>query len=384
MLLCPRDYLSSFLKIGTIILLVLGTIVAAPHLQAPAWNSTFISGGPVVPGAVFPFVFITIMCGAVSGFHALVSSGTTPKMINKETDARMIGYGAMLIEGLVGIVALIAASALPVMQYYDINTPPDNIPQYQVRIQQIAARDPAAKLDEPLPDVGEHVQGRTGGAVTLAMGMAHVLNTAVNNVIGNPDTPPSWLSNLFKYWYHFAIMFEALFILTTIDTGTRVGRFLLQETMGKWIHPKLGQTDWWPSAILSTALITLTWWYFLDANAFNAIWAMFGIANQMLAVIALAVASAALTRNGKRRYIAITLIPMAFVAFTTTTAAVLKLIDYSKPLVSYLHTPTSFPTNPLISTICILAILACTAITTIGALTITFKPPVPSPSPQPV
>jgi carbon starvation protein CstA len=181
-------------------------------------------------------------------------------------------------------------------------------------------------------------------------------------------------------------MFEALFILTTIDAGTRVGRFLLQETMGKWIHPRLAHTDWWPSAILSTALITLTWWYFLDANAFAAIWAMFGIANQTLAVMALAIASAALARNGKRRYVAVTLAPMAFVAFTTTTAAIFKLIDYIKPLAAYLHAPSAapFPTNPLISIVCILAILICTTITVAGSLAVTLKPPRPAPIPQPV
>jgi carbon starvation protein CstA len=383
MLLCPRDYLSSFLKIGTIALLVVGVVVAHPHLRAPAVNGVFLGGGPVVPGAVFPFVFITIMCGAVSGFHALVASGTTPKMISNERDARLIGYGAMLMEGLVGIVALIAASALPVLQYYDINTPPEAIPQYQAQIQQIHDSDKAAAtLDEPLPDVGEHVQGRTGGAVTLAMGMAHVLNAAVNNVIGNPAKPPQWLTELFRYWYHFAIMFEALFILTTIDTGTRVGRFLLQETMGKWIAPKLGQTDWWPSAILSTAVITATWWYFLDANAFAAIWAMFGIANQMLAVMALAIASATLVRIGKRRYVAVTLAPMCFVVLTTTSAALLKLVDYAKPIVGYWRAlaeskAAAFPTNPLISGVCILAILACAAVVVAGSLWAVFrKPPV--------
>jgi carbon starvation protein CstA len=381
MLLCPRDYLSSFLKIGTISLLVLGVVVAHPHLRAPAINGVFLGGGPVVPGAVFPFVFITIMCGAVSGFHALVASGTTPKMINNESDARLIGYGAMLIEGLVGIVALIAASALPVAQYYDINTPPESIPQYQADIQRVHDQDKAANtLDEQLPDVGEHVQGRTGGAVTLAMGMAHVLNTAVNNVIGNPAKPPPWLTDLFRYWYHFAIMFEALFILTTIDTGTRVGRFLLQETMGKWITPKLGQTDWWPSAILSTAVITGTWWYFLDSNAFPAIWAMFGVANQMLAVMALAIASATLVRIGKRRYVAVTLVPMCFVTVTTCSAAVLKLMDYGKPVIGYVRairtaSPPAFPTNPLISGVCVLAILACSAVVVGGALWIVYGKP---------
>ena len=364
MLLCPRDYLSSFLKIGTVGLLVVGVIVAHPHLQAPAINSAFISGGPVVQGAVFPFLFITIMCGAVSGFHALVASGTTPKMIDKETDARMIGYGAMLMEGLVGILALIAATALPTNQYYDINTQPEKLPLYQQKIQEVAAHDPASKLDQPLPDVGEHLQGRVGGAVTLAIGMAYILNSAVTNVIGNPQHPPAWLGSLFTYWYHFAIMFEALFILTTIDAGTRIGRFLLQETLGKWVHPKLGKTDSWPSAIAATLIITLAWWYFLDAHAFAAIWVMFGIANQALAIMALAIVSAALVRVGRARYLPVTLLPLLFVIVTTGSAAILKLIEYVGKIG---HSPES-PADPYISLFCILAIMACALVVTVGSV----------------
>ena len=368
LLLCPRDYLSSFLKIGTIALLVLGVIIAHPVMHAPAFNSTFMNGGPVVSGAIFPFVFITIMCGAISGFHALVSSGTTPKMINKETDARTIGYGAMLMEGLVGIVALIAASALPIHQYYNINTPAAAIPQFAQKIHEVAANDPMAKLDEPIPDVGEQVQGRTGGAVTLAIGMASILNDAVTNVIGSPDKPRPWLADLFRYWYHFAIMFEALFIMTTIDTGTRVGRFLLQETMGKWIHPRLGKTDWWPSAILATALISGSWGYFL-AEDFDAIWSMFGIANQMLAVMALAVATAALTRGGKKRYAWVTVLPMCFVIITTGSASYIKLAQYF----SAMH--GAHPLNPIVSAVCVLAIDGCTAIVVINSLLVSRKAP---------
>jgi carbon starvation protein len=376
MLLCPRDYLSSFLKIGTVILLVVGVIVAHPHLRAEAINPTFLHEGPVVAGPIYPFLFITIMCGAISGFHALVSSGTTPKMIGKETDARTIGYGAMLIEGLVGIVAMIAAAALPPLDYYNINTATADLPKYVTQIQEIAARDRAARIDEPpeppLPDVGEHVQGRTGGAVTLALGMAHVFDTATRNILGTRDKAPAWLLDAFKYWYHFAIMFEALFILTTIDTGTRVGRFLLQETMGKWLHPKLAQTDWWPSAIISTAVISLSWWYFLSANAFPAIWSMFGIANQMLAVIALAVASAVLARSGKRRYLAVTLVPMIIVALTTGSAAFVLLTKYVTRI-RHLG-PGESPLNPYISAICVLIILACTAVIVVGALRTLSKP----------
>ncbi len=377
MLLCPRDYLSSFLKIGTILLLAIGTIVAHPQLQAPAVNMAFIGGGPVVSGPVFPFLFITIMCGAISGFHALVASGTTPKMIDKETDARLIGFGGMLMEGLVGVLALIAAAALPTNQYYDINTPMDKMPAYQQQIRAVAAHDPAAKLDEPLPDVGEHLQGRVGGGVTLAVGMAYILNSAVGNFIGNAQHPPEWLGDLFKYWYHFAIMFEALFILTTIDTGTRVGRFLLQETMGKWINPRLARTDSWPAAILATGLITVGWWYFLDAHAFAAIWVMFGIANQALAIMALAIASAALVRAGKGRYLPVTLLPLIFVIVTTASAAILKLIEYVRAM----HGAAS--ADPYISAGCILAIMVCAGIVTVGSVRSWGKPPAPTP-PQPV
>ena len=230
---------------------------------------------------------------------------------------------------------------------------------------EVSANDSAAKLDEKLPlDVGEHLQGRTGGAVTLAMGMAHILNGAIVNIIGRPDKPPAWLGSLFAYWYHFAIMFEALFILTTIDTGTRVGRFLLQETLGKWVHPKFAQTSWWPSAILATALITLGWWYFLNANAFSAIWAMFGVANKMLAVIALAIATAALSQSDKRRYCWVTLLPMIFVAITTTSAAVLNLVQYFKK-------PT--PTH-ILSAACLIAIVLCAIVIVSTAMLKAAKP----------
>ncbi|MGN6370629.1 MAG: carbon starvation CstA family protein [Phycisphaerae bacterium] len=334
-LLLPRDYLSSFLKIGTVGLLVLGVILARPTLQAPAINTAFLGGGPVVAGAIFPFVFITIMCGAISGFHALVSSGTTPKMINTETDARMIGYGAMLMEGLVGIVALIAATSLPSGHYYAMNTDPSKMPAYQKEIAALASHDVPGvgeKRVEPLSavetTVGENLSGRTGGGVTLAVGMAKIFDDAAKRILGTASSGVAWMEGMMKYWYHFAIMFEALFILTTIDAGTRVGRFLLQETMGKWVHPSLGKTDSWPSAILATALIVAGWWYFIDSQAMDAIWPMFGIANQMLAVMALAIATVALVRGGKGRYWWVTVLPMCFVVATTGSAAVVMIERY--------------------------------------------------------
>ncbi len=317
-LLVPRDYLSSFLKIGTIGLLVLGVIVANPKLSAPPINRVFINGGPAVAGKIFPFLFITIMCGAISGFHSLVSSGTTSKMLRRESDARAIGYGAMLIEGLVGVVAIIAAATLPVGDFYAMNTDLAVMPTYHDRILMI----PGGGIEH----VGDYerltqesLRGRTGGGVTLAVGMAKVFDESLRRVGGATWGGADWF---WKYWYHFAIMFEALFILTTIDAGTRIGRFLLQELLGKAIHPKCADTKWWPAAMISTAAIVGGWAYFINSGDFAAIWAMFGVANQMLAVIALAVVSVYLANEGKEKYLWVTLVPMAVVMTTTSTAAV--------------------------------------------------------------
>ncbi|HMP03271.1 MAG TPA: carbon starvation CstA family protein, partial [Gemmatales bacterium] len=330
MLLCPRDYISSFLKIGTIILLVVGVVVANPVLRHPPLNETFQAGGPTFEGGVFPFVFICVMCGAISGFHALVSSGTTPKMIDKESHIRPIGYGAMLIEGLVGVMALIAAAALPVDLYYDINTPLEKAPQLEPKLAELyqslgvpAAKDrlhavgvkDVAHLD--LNDLetmvgGEALRGRTGGAVTLAVSMALIFTQAL--------AWTAWpVAKVMAYWYHFAIMFEALFILTTIDTGTRIARFLLQEMLGR-VHPKFQQTDWLPGALLATLLVTLGWGTLVATGSISTIWPMFGIANQLLAVVALALITSLLINGGKARYVWVTLPPMLFVTLTTLTA----------------------------------------------------------------
>jgi carbon starvation protein len=314
LLLCPRDYLSSFLKIGTIALLVVGVIVANPKLEAPAINHVFASGGgPYFSGPIFPYVFICIMCGAISGFHALVASGTTPKMIDNETDVRMIGYGAMLMEGLVGVVALIAAASLPSAMYYDINIDLSKRPDFQKSLALLNFDPDGGELVQMEKDVHESLHGRTGGAVTLAVGMARIFSTAVPALRG-----------LVSYWYHFAIMFEALFILTTIDTGTRIGRFLVQEFLGKVWKP-LGNLDWLPASILATGLVTFGWAYFIYTGSVETIWPMFGMANQLLAVIALSVATTVIINSGRGRYAPITLIPMAFVATTTTTTGFLEI-----------------------------------------------------------
>ena len=314
-LLCPRDYLSSFLKIGTVALLVGAVLVANPTLEAPAVNQHFVSGGgPYFKGALFPFCFICIMCGAISGFHALVSSGTTPKMISKESDVRTIGYGAMLIEGLVGIMALIAAASLPQGDYWAINIDLSQVSNYsQTLVDMGADVDNLAVIEEQVG--GESLRGRTGGAVTLAVGMAQIFRDAMDRIAGGSVN----LESVIKYWYHFAIMFEALFILTTIDTGTRIARFLLQESLGK-IYPAFDRTDWLPGAVLSTGLVTAAWGGLIWTGSIETIWPMFGIANQMLAVIALAVVTSVMINAGRGRYAPLTILPMCFVISTTLTA----------------------------------------------------------------
>jgi carbon starvation protein len=279
------------------------------------------------------------MCGAVSGFHALVSSGTTPKMVDRETDVRMIGYGAMLMEGLVGVVALIAAASLRPDLYYDINVGLPDVPKYQVQLNELytalgvnEGKDPLhqTNVDAPqhlqLADVermvgGEALRGRTGGAVTLAVGMSFILSDAFHKVM-------SWtglklqnvsIDGIMKYWYHFAIMFEALFILTTIDAGTRIARFLLQEALGKVI-PQFERTDWLPGAVFATMIVTAGWGFLISTGSISTIWPMFGIANQLLAVVALALVTTLLINSGRQRYALATLLPMLFVSATTLTA----------------------------------------------------------------
>ena len=325
LLLGPRDYLSSFLKIGTVILLVVSVCIANPPLEAPKFNEVFMNGGPTFKaGGIFPFVFICVMCGAVSGFHSLVSSGTTPKMIEKESHIRTIGYGAMLIEGLVGITALIAAAALPNTIYYDINVAIDDLPTYAAKVKEVEAkygRDPLhaagvsdlghlGQIEEKVG--GESLRGRTGGAVTLAVGMSVVFEDAFRTFGVTAD----WL---LKYWYHFAIMFEALFILTTIDAGTRIGRFLLQETVGRAYAP-FARPSWLPGALIASGLVTAGWGWLIYSGSVDTIWPMFGIANQALAVLALALVTTWLVNVGRARYAFVTLLPMLWVSTTTLTA----------------------------------------------------------------
>jgi carbon starvation protein len=310
LLLCPRDYLSSFMKIGTILALALGVFLVHPDLRMPALTQFAAGGGPIIPGKLFPFVFVTIACGAISGFHALVGSGTTPKMIDKESDTRVIGYGAMLMESFVGVMAFIAAASLYPGDYFAINVPPEKFAALGMS---------TVHLPEFSRQVGESLAGRTGGAVSLAIGMAQIFAAVPG------------LKGLLSYWYHFAIMFEALFILTTIDTGTRVGRFLVQEFLGRLYAP-LARTDWMPGTILSSLLVVAGWGYFIWTGSISTIWPMFGVANQLLASIALCVGTTVLINAGRARYAWVTLLPLSFVATTTLTAGWKNIWDNFLPL----------------------------------------------------
>jgi carbon starvation protein len=351
LLLAPRDYLSSFMKIGTIGLLVVGVIVVNPHLQMPAFTRFTAGGGPIVPGPVFPFAFITIACGAISGFHGLISSGTTPKMIDRESDIRVIGYGAMLMEGLVGIVAIIAACALAPGDYFAINVPPQVFAGLGMHVSNLPALEAAVR---------ESVTGRTGGAVSLAIGMAQIFS-------GLPG-----MRQLMDYWYHFAIMFEALFILTTIDAGTRVARYLVGEFFGRAYAP-FARHDWLPGALVSTFLVVAAWGYFIWAGSISTIWPMFGIANQLLASVALAVGTTVIINAGRARYAWVTMAPMGFVAFTTLTAGALSVRDNFYPLAigpdvtkhfqGYLNSVLT-----IVMMICVLVILASAVWRWLGVL----------------
>ncbi len=349
MLLCPRDYLSSYLKIGTIAFLIIGVILVHPNLNMPALTPFTAGGGPVIPGKVYPFVFITIACGAISGFHALIASGTTPKMIAKETDARMIGYGSMLMEGVVGVVALIAATSLFPGDYFAINTAQKTDTQkaaYVRMVDEHSAQDfnlQPREIDRLEQESGEkNLRGRTGGAVTLALGIAKIFD-------GIPG-----LRGLMKYWYHFAIMFEALFILTTIDTGTRVARFLVGEFGGRF-YRKLEEPNWLPGSVVTSALVVAGWAAFIWSGSISTIWPMFGIANQLLASVALCVATTIIINSGRAKYSWVTLVPLSFVATTTLVAGWESITDIFWPLAQNPETAMQGYVNVFLTAIIMLA-----------------------------
>ncbi len=315
MLLCPRDYLSSYMKVGTIFVIVGAVLVVAPEIKAPATTEFVHGGGPIVKGPLFPFVFITIACGAISGFHALVSSGTTPKMIDKETHACSIGYGAMLMESLVGVTALVAACSLIPTDYFEINLTPAAFAAFAAKTHLEPGR-----LVELTRLVGEdHLAGRASGGVALAAGITEIFRDV------------TWLRGSLAYLYHFIIMFEALFILTTIDTGTRIARFLVQELGGRF-SPKLGRTDWLAGTIAASALVCAGWSWFIYTGSIQTLWPMFGVANQLLAVVALTVATTVIVNEGKSRYAWVTIAPLLFVGTTTLTGGFLSIRDIFLPM----------------------------------------------------
>jgi len=333
LLLAPRDYLSTFLKIGTILGLAIGILIVAPEMKMPAMTKFIDGTGPVWSGNLFPFLFITIACGAVSGFHALIASGTTPKLLENEVDARFIGYGAMLMESLVAIMALVAACVIEPGVYFAMNAPaallgttPDVVAQTVTHWGFLLTPD---MLTETARAVGETtIVGRAGGAPTLAVGMAQILH----RVIGGPA--------MMAFWYHFAILFEALFILTAVDAGTRAGRFMLQDLLGSF-HPALKRTESLPANLIATALCVAAWGYFLyqgvvdPLGGINTLWPLFGVSNQMLAAIALVLGTVVLFKMKRERYAWVTIVPTAWLLVCTLTAGWQKIFS-ANPKVGFL------------------------------------------------
>jgi carbon starvation protein len=318
LLLSPRDYLSSIMKITVIGMLAIGLIIVAPEIKMPAFTDFVNGGGPIIPGKLYPYLFITIACGAISGFHSLVSSGTTPKMIMKEADIKTIAVGSMLTEGVVSIMALIAATSLLPLDYFQINVPVEKLQAILPKLHAMGFTE--SNLSQLSSSVGEKIAGRTGGAVSLGVGMAYIFSSIPG------------MKHLMSYWYHFAIMFEALFILTTIDAGTRIGRFLLQEALGK-VYKPFQKTNWLPGNLMTSGLMVFAWAYFIYTGTVSTIWPMFGTANQLLATIALTIGTSFIINRGRKKYAWVTILPMVFVGVTTMTAAYLNIKNIYIPQV---------------------------------------------------
>lgn len=333
LILAPRDYLSTFLKIGTIIALAIGILVTMPELKMPALTQFVDGTGPVWKGALFPFLFITIACGAVSGFHALISSGTTPKLLDNETNARYIGYGGMLMESFVAIMAMVAASVIEPGVYFAMNSPAAVVGGDVASVAQMVSSWGFAITPEALQavahDIGETtILARAGGAPTLAVGIAQILHSVLPG------------ENTMAFWYHFAILFEALFILTAVDAGTRAGRFMLQDLLGSFV-PALKRTESWTANLIATAGCVAMWGWLLyqgvidPLGGINTLWPLFGISNQMLAGIALMLGTVVLIKMKRQRYIWVTLLPAAWLLICTTTAGFIKLFD-ANPAIGFL------------------------------------------------
>lgn len=319
LLLVPRDYLSTYLKIGTIIMLAVGVIVIHPTVQMPALTAFINGGGPVIGGPVLPFIFIVIACGAISGFHAVIATGTTPKMLNKEREILFVGYGAMLVEGFVALMALIAACTLMPGDYFAINTPKESYDAFLAAHPTLHGVD----IDYYSQKIGIDLHGRTGGAVSLAVGMAHIFNKI------------PYMDQLTAYWYNFAIMFEAVFILTAIDAGTRVGRFFLQEMLGA-VVPKFNDKNWIPGIIISSLLFTFAWGYLVYTGNVSSIWPLFGISNQLLAACGLIVCTTMLIRMNRGKYALCSAVPGVFMAGITFWAGYLQVTTIYIPKEQYL------------------------------------------------
>jgi len=317
LLLTPRGYLSSIMKLAVIGLLAVGVIIVAPDMQMPAFTSFIHGGGPIIPGSLFPYLFITIACGAISGFHSLVSSGTSSKMLSSESHIRMVTAGSMLAEGIVSILALIAACSLMPLDYFIINVAPDKLAAIMPQLQSMGFT--TSEIGHLTAQVGDNIVGKTGGAVSLAVGMAKIFSSIPG------------LDKLMSYWFHFAIMFEALFILTTIDAGTRIARLLMQESLGR-VYKPFAKTNWLPGNIICSVTVVFAWGWFIYSGNVSTIWPMFGTANQLLATLALAVGTSYIINRGRAGYAWVTLLPMIFVGATTVWAGIANSINIYYPM----------------------------------------------------